>query len=307
MTTCLVLGGKGFIGSHIVNALFTEGFNVKVFDKSMDKKFPEKVECIHGDFFNFKEWESVLKDVDFIFHNICTTIPKSSNEDIIYDIETNVIGNVRFLQEVVKSETEKFIFSSSGGTIYGEPLVLPIPESHPTNPISSYGISKLAFEKYLNFFNNEYGLDFISLRYSNVFGEGQNPKGMVGAVIIFLELLREKKPITIYGNGNSVRDFIYIDDVIKANLLTARKKSKHKIFNVGTGIGTSVETLIETIFRITHKQTEVFFTGMRSGDVSTNILDISLIRREFDWDPKVNLEDGILRIWTYMQNDINPI
>jgi len=303
--TCLVIGGAGFIGSHIAYALLENGYRVKIFDQlcNMANPFPiHKVEIIQGDYYNCKEWELILKNVDFIFHNISTTIPFTSNQDLIYDIETNVLGNIRFLNEVIKHPIKKFVFSSSGGTIYGNPKVLPIAESAPNNPISSYAITKLIIEKYLNYYNYHYGLDYASLRYSNVYGIGQNPKGMLGAITVFLTSLVKGEPITVFGDGNTIRDYVYIDDIVRANLLVAEGKASEHIFNVGTGVGVSINELIGSIEQVTGIKCKVNYAMARECDVIANILDRSLIKNEFGWEPKTTLKEGIYILWKHLSS-----
>lgn len=307
MTTCLVLGGVGFIGSHIAELLVKNGYYVRIFDKATVEtghNSLRNIEYIKGDFFTFSDWGNVLRGVDYVFHNICTTIPKTSDENPIFDIETNVVGNVRFLREIADGKIRKLVFSSSGGTIYGEPGTIPIPETHPTNPITSYGISKLSVEKYLHYFNHHCGLDSVSLRYANAYGPGQNPRGMVGAVAIFLRLLMEGKPVTVFGDGSVVRDYVYIDDIARANLYAIQKETSSKVFNVGTGKGTSLNELIQMISEVTGRKMVVNYASERSGDVSANVLDISLIRQELNWEPEIDLREGIARVWDYIRTGI---
>jgi len=305
MTTCLVLGA-GFIGSHIAELLVKKGYQVKIFDisfDSVDNGLIKAAECFKGDFCNYIGWKEVLHGVDYIFHNICTTIPKTADDDPVRDIETNVISNVRLFKELINSGIKKIIFSSSGGTIYGEPAILPISEEHPSDPISSYAISKLSIEKYLHYFRYHYGLDYVSLRYSNAYGIGQNPFGMLGAVTIFIRRLVDRQPITVFGDGSIVRDYIYVDDIARANLCVMQGQTRHESYNVGTGVGISIRDLIALIFRVTGMSTEVNYLNKRSNDVSKNILDISLIKQELDWAPEIDLEDGILRIWEYFKQN----
>ena len=250
---CLILGGAGFIGSHIADILLKNGYSVRIFDR--ENKVPvyleySGAELVQGDYFSFSQWDSLLGDVSYVFHTLSTTIPSTSDIDPVYDIQTNVISNVRFLNEAVKHNVKKIVFSSSGGTIYGHKPV-PIAETSATDPICSYAISKLAVEKYLYYFNYHHGLDYVSLRYSNVYGLGQDTGGMLGAVNIFMALMMEGKPLTIFGDGNIIRDYIHIDDIQRANLLALQNKTPNHIYNVGTGVGTSINQLIELISQVT--------------------------------------------------------
>lgn len=304
--TCLILGGAGFIGSHIAEILLKNGFTVRLFDRI--NRLPrhllhERIQLIEGDFLNFSQWDSLLKDVDYIFHNLSTTIPSTSDNDPVFDIQTNVIGNVRFLHEVIKHKVKKIIFSSSGGTIYGNKPI-PITEKSPTDPICSYGISKLSMEKYLHYFFFHHNLDYVSLRYSNVYGPGQDPGGMLGAVTIFLSHMIQSKPVTIFGDGNIIRDYIYISDIQWANLLALKHTTPNHIYNVGTGIGTSINELIAMIVKITGLKAVINRVPARREDVSANVLDISLIKNDLGWRPKVTLQEGIAMLWSEMQETV---
>jgi UDP-glucose 4-epimerase len=306
MNTCLVLGGSGFIGTYIADLLLKSGYNVKIFDKisrPSGSEFEDRITHVSGDFNSFTQWSEVLENVDYVFHNICTTIPNTSNENPIYDIQTNVISNVRLLQEVVKSKVKKIIFSSSGGTIYGNSREVPISEAHPTDPISSYAISKLAVEKYLYFFNFHYGLDYVCLRYSNIYGEGQNPHGMLGAITIFLEKVKNDEPVKVFGDGNIVRDYVHIKDAARANLNAIESNTEHKIFNIATGTGTSINQLIDIITEVTRKKVRVRYLEKRTSDVDSNVLDISLAKKELNWVPEIKLRNGISQLWAFIQKN----
>ena len=230
---CLVLGGKGFIGSHLVHRLKELGYTVRIFDlpeNSGDKNIEIKdgVEIHKGDFLNKFDLATALKGVDYVFHLISTTTPKTSNDNPLYDIQTNLVGSLNLL-ELVKEMHIKLIFLSSGGTVYGNSDIYPIPEKQKARPICSYGVCKLSIEKYLYAYNHLYGLDYVVLRASNPYGEKQNPKSIQGAVSVFMHKTLENKKITIWGDGNVARDFLYIDDLIDALLMTIQKNINQKI------------------------------------------------------------------------------
>jgi UDP-glucose 4-epimerase len=303
---CLILGGAGFIGSHIADILLRNGYTVRIFDRvnTLPVHLPAgKIEVVQGDYLSFPDWGTVLQDVDYVFHTLSTTIPSTSDKDPIFDIQTNVIGNVRFINEVKKHNIKKFIFSSSGGTIYGHKPA-PIAETSATDPICSYAISKLSVEKYLGYFNYHHGLDYVSLRYSNVYGIGQDPKGMLGAVTIFLELMMRGETITVFGDGNTIRDYIYIDDVTRANLLVLINKADNHIYNVGTGVGTSINELIKLISQVTGLKARINYVVARRTDVPANVLDISRITNDIGWAPDITLKEGISRLWKNLQDKI---
>ena len=191
MTTCLILGGNGFIGSHLAEGLVEKGYTVRVFDNFMTGMFnletiKDKIEIIKGDFLNEIDVCNALRNVEYVFHYVATTIPATAIKDPIYDIETNIIASVKLFQSAINNNVKKIIFSSSGGTIYGNPIRFPIRETDPVNPFNPYAISKLAIEQYLYYFHYTYGLDYTVFRYSNPYGERQNPYGKQGVISIFL-------------------------------------------------------------------------------------------------------------------------
>jgi UDP-glucose 4-epimerase len=263
---CLVLSGAGFIGSHVVDALVEKGHDVGVFDlprrnKSNVSHHLGRIKIIEGDFTNEADLRRAVPGMDYIFHLIGTTLPQSSNDNPVYDVESNVIGTLRLLRLAVKVGVKKVVFISSGGTVYGLPEKIPIPETHPTSPLCSYGITKLVIEKYLHLFHHLYGLDYVVLRVSNCYGERQQFVGaQQGVVSIFMNLLKRDKPITIWGDGSVVRDFVYVKDVARAFLLALTNTSQHKVFNVGSSVGTSVNQLLALIQKITGKTPRVNYT-----------------------------------------------
>ena len=303
---CLVLGGKGFIGSHLVDRLVDMGFSVRVFDRPADSgdkgvEFKDGVEVYKGDFINESDLSDALEEVDYVFHLISTTTPRTSTDNPVYDIETNLVGTLRLLNFIKKSRNIKLIFVSSGGTVYGIPSFTPIPETHSTQPICSYGVCKLTIENYLNAYNHLYGLDYTVLRVSNPFGERQNPKAIQGAIPVFLLKILENQKISIWGDGSVSRDFIYISDVIDALVLVMEKKLVHKVFNIGSGIATSLNDLIKIMKNVTGYLPEVEYLPARDFDVPVNYLDISQAYSEFGWTPKSSLTEGLKKTWSWLR------
>jgi UDP-glucose 4-epimerase len=306
---CLVLGGAGFIGSHVVDALVEKGHDVSLFDlprrnKSNVSHHLDRIKIIEGDFTNEADLRRAVPGMDCIYHMVGTTLPQSSNDNPVYDVESNVIGTLRLLRLAVKVGVKKVVFISSGGTVYGLPEKTPIPETHPTSPLCSYGITKLAIEKYLHLFHHLYGLDYVVLRVSNCYGERQQSAGaQQGVVSVFMNLLRRDKPITIWGDGSVVRDFVYVKDVARAFLLALTSTSQHKIFNVGSGAGTSLNQLLPLIQKVTGKTPCVNYTPGRPVDVPVNVLDITRIRNELIWSPSTSLETGLARTWKWINGE----
>jgi len=303
---CLVLGGAGFIGSHIVDTLLVLGHKVRVFDRPrIDtgnlSEAMAHIEFISGDFTNTVDITNALEGIDIVIHLVSTTIPTSSNEAPVYDVETNIAGTVRLLELAKDMGVRKIIFASSGGTVYGEPLSLPIPETHPNNPTCSYGITKLAIEKYLYLFHHLHGLDYSILRISNPYGERQNPNGGLGAVTVFIWKVMHGEPITIWGNGEVARDYFYISDLTDGFVKLVENQSPSKIYNIGSGTASSLNEILYVIQAVTGKKAMVNYTPARALDVPVNYLDISRAKRELVWAPSITLEQGIEKTYSWLQ------
>ena len=309
MLTCLILGGGGFIGSHLAEALLKRNYHVRVFDSFQSgmenlAAIKSRIDIIKGDFLNEKDMGIAFKDVDFVFHYISTTVPATAKLDPIHDISTNVEGTVKLLQTAVNNRVKKIFFPSSGGTIYGEPQHLPVRETEPVKPIDPYGISKLTIERYLHYFYAAYGLDFMIFRYSNPYGERQNPFGKQGVIPIFLNKIKSDEQPIIYGDGTMVRDYIYIQDAIDATMALLEIRTDEKVFNIGSGIGTSINELLSIMSTVTGKQVVPDYMMSDKQYIQKIVLDISKIRRETGWQPKTSLEDGIRKTWNWLNKAI---
>ncbi|KTD14154.1 UDP-galactose-4-epimerase [Legionella gratiana] len=300
----LVLGANGFIGSHLVDSLVEQGCSVRVLARTTSTHstniHSKHVQYIRGDFVKELDIANAMQGCDICFHLISTVLPKTSNLDPIFDLETNLVGSVKLLNHAVKSGIKKIIFLSSGGTIYGTPLYLPIDENHPTNPICSYGITKLAIEKYLALYNQLYGLDYTILRLSNPFGERQRINSMQGAVAVFLGKALSNEPIEIWGNGTVVRDYIHISDVISAMLQSITYVGAEHIFNIGSGQGISLNEVLDEIERVTQFEVKRRYTEGRVFDISTSILSIERAIKELKWAPKVSFTEGLTRMMDWI-------
>jgi UDP-glucose 4-epimerase len=304
----LVIGGNGFIGYNLVNLLLKENHQVRIFDRYPNRFMPPlaEVENVTGDFSNHGEIAEAVRDVDWVFHLAYTTLPQTSNDDPVYDIRSNIADTVQLLQECVKNKVKKVVFISSGGTIYGVPQSAPIREDHPTDPICSYGITKLAIEKYLHLFHWLHGLEYVCARLSNPYGELQNPDAKQGAIGVFLGQIARHQPITIWGDGNVVRDYIYIGDTVKALLCAAQydptKVNGPRVFNVGFGEGHTLNQLVDAIKVVVGPHVEVRYTESRPVDVPVNVLDISRAKQYLGWQPEVTLQDGIGKSWQWINS-----
>ena len=296
---CVILGGGGFLGYHLCQALLTAGHRVRVFDRPNLKRFslPDNggdAEWIEGDFVNQEDLEPAISGCDIIYHLVSTTLPKSSNDNPVYDMETNVIGTLRLL-ELAKNNNKKIIFVSSGGTVYGIPEEVPIKESHPTNPICSYGIAKLAIEKYLQLYHHLYNLDYCIFRLANPFGERQKVTAAQGAIAVFLHKALHDQTIEVWGDGTVVRDYVYVKDAIAPLVKAITYSGDCRIFNIGSGEGKSLNEVVAAIGALLGRPIRYTHVQARAFDAPSNVLDITLAARFLDWAPKTSFHEGLSR------------
>ena len=298
----LVTGGAGFIGSHLVDALIEKGHKVVVIDNlSTGKKenINKKAKFYKIDICSPKIGEIFKKEKpEICFHFAAQINVRKSVENPLFDAKVNILGSLNVIQNFINSQKSKiknlkFIFASTGGAIYGDAKKIPTPEDYPPNPISPYGIAKLTVENYLKFYKENFGLKFISLRFSNVYGPRQDPKGEAGVVAIFIEkLLKGEKP-TIFGDGNQTRDFIFVEDAVSACLKAMEYKGQKEIFNIGTGIETSINELYKIISELLKTKIKPKYAPPKPGDLKRSCLDISLAKRELKWESKFSLKEGL--------------
>ena len=318
----LVTGGAGFIGSHIVDLLVQKGHQVVIVDNlSTGKKenINKKAKFYFVDIREEREVKDIFKKEkpEAVFHLAAQTSTQASIREPLFDAQVNVLGTLNLIESFLelyykKKKTKgaprpKFIFTSSGGVLYGEADIFPTPESHPLRPISPYGISKLTGENYLRYYFRSFGLNFISLRYSNVYGPRQDEKGEAGVVAIFTGRILQGKPCIIYGDGNQTRDYIYVKDVARANAVFLEKETKNwqeeeRFLNVGIQKETSVNELYQILSTIIKKEVSLVYKPARQGDVYRSVLDISKIKEATGWNPQYPLEKGIKETITWFSN-----
>jgi UDP-glucose 4-epimerase len=305
---CIIYGGAGFIGCHIAEELIRGNYHVTVFDKiNASKKNVEhvldKISFIEGDFCNRMDIADSLKNQDFAIHLVSSTLPADSNLNPVYDVETNIISSLNFFEECIANRVRKVVFISSGGTVYGPPVRVPIGEDHPTQPTNSYGITKLTIEKYLALYKNLKGLDYTVLRLSNPFGERQNPKLGQGLIAAFLYKIKNKKPIEVWGDGTIVRDFFYIKDGAEAIALALQTDSKYNVFNISSGSGLSINQVLEKFRKVLNLKFRVRYKPARRFDVQTNVLDNRRARKYLKWQPATGFDDALKLTWSYIDSD----
>ena len=231
-----------------------------------------------------------------IYHLISTSLPGNSNNDVVLDAESNLIPTIRLLDCARKLKIKKIIFFSSGGTVYGQSSGAPVSENHPTKPLCAYGVHKLGIELYLGLYHEIFGLDYRVLRISNPFGEYQKDNKSQGVIPIFLQKIARNEEIEVWGDGRIVRDYVHVDDVMRAAVSMLSYFGNEKIFNVGSGKGSSLISIIKLLEDLLEKEAKVNFTASRLEDVKSNVLDISKIKSELGWTPNITLEEGIKRL-----------
>lgn len=300
----LVLGGCGFIGSHVVDRFLAEGYAVRVLSRSPEIFRPplKGVDYRFGELGNQTFLEDCLRGVEIVIHLVSTTTPKDSNEDMGFDIESNLVQTVRALRSCVHAGVEKVVFISSGGAIYGNPTHCPVRENSPTSPLCSYGVVKLAIEKYLELFQTLEGLKSVSLRVANPFGPRQNPRAHQGFVAATLDRINKGLPITVWGDGSVVRDFFYVEDLAEAIYLASIQETSSMVINIGSGMGMSLLDLLKAVEQELGLEFDVCFEKRRKFDVNEIYLDIDRAKKELRWEPKTNLWSGLRNTWDFMLN-----
>jgi len=297
MTKILVTGGAGFIGSHVVDGYIDAGHEVVIVDNLASGKLEnvnKKASFYQMDITDTSKIDRIFETerFDIVNHHAAQIDVRKSVLNPVFDANTNILGLLNLLENCVKYKIKKFIFVSSGGVIYSDDAVLPIQEESAKNPISPYGITKLTSEFYLGFYSKVHGLPFTSLRYSNVYGPRQNPQGEAGVIAIFSNLmLQENQPI-IYGDGNKTRDYVYVKDVLNANLL-ALEKGDNGAYNIGTGVETSVNELFSKLKMIIGYRQGVKYENDRPGELLRNSLNVEKAKHGLNWVPKYDLESGL--------------
>ncbi len=291
---CLVTGGAGFIGSHIADILIKKGEEVSIIDNLSTgdiKNLNKKAVFYKEDIRNKKAIEKMFEKekLDYVFHTAAQINVRESVENPVKDASINILGTLNLLEACRKCNVKKFIFSSTGGAIYGDNVKIPTIETEKQQPTSPYGIAKLSIEKYLYFYKKVYGIDYVSLRYSNVYGPRQNYKGEAGVVAIFINKILNNKQSVINGSGKQTRDYVYVRDVARANLLALKLNG---IFNVSTGKETSVNELFKMLKKIMRINVEAVHGPAKKGEQKRSCLDYSKIKGK-GWEPKTGLEQGL--------------
>ncbi len=301
----LVTGGTGFIGSFVVEELLRNGFEVVVVANG--RQFPsyfdeirDKLVFHQADFGDSDSLNKCLPGCNAVVHLAWTSVPKPTRGATGYEFTSNIISSINLIEKCLDHNIQTFIFISSGGTVYGIPKKIPIPESHELNPISNYGLSKLTMEKLLHLYHHSQGMNYSIMRVSNAYGERQNflrPQGVIG---IWIKNIIQKGEVEVWGDGSVVRDYVYVKDVAVAIVEALRQNRCDAIYNIGGGKGYSLNDILYEIRKVIDIPFEVIYKQTRIFDVPTNILDISHAKENLGFNPSTNLNEGIIKIRDYI-------
>ncbi len=295
----LVTGGAGFIASHVAEGFLAAGHEVAVLDNlstGFRRNVPKAATFCEGDIRDLEFLRKVFEEFkpDAVDHHAAQMDVRKSLLDPQFDAQTNIVGSINLILEAVRAKVRKFIYISTGGAVYGEPQWLPVDETHEIHPECAYGISKHTVEHYLELYQLLAGLPFTVLRYPNVFGPRQNPRGEAGVNAIFIGLMLEGKTPTIFGDGEALRDYVYISDVVDANL-RALTRGEGEIVNIGSETGTSVNEIYRTLARILDFPHEPIYAPARAGEIEKVYLAADRAKAILGWEPKVPFEEGLRR------------
>ncbi|NUM49032.1 MAG: NAD-dependent epimerase/dehydratase family protein, partial [Anaerolineales bacterium] len=280
--------------------------NVLDFQERRFGPMPANIHFVRGDLSQAYLVREALTGVDVVFHLAWATIHETSNEDPSADVTINLIPAIHLFEMCRQMGVKKVVFTSSGGTVYGPANTIPIPESHPKNPINGYGVTKLAVEKYLQMFHHLHGLDFAILRPSVPYGPLQNPLGRQGAAAVFLYRISQGLPLTIWGDGSVTRDYFYVTDLVEALMRAANLPlTQARIFNIGGAEELSLLQLIQHSEKIVGKKAQVEFLPARKFDAERIVLDTTLAHQNLQWTPKIGFEEGLAKTWKWMSATFN--
>lgn len=292
----LVTGGAGFIASHVADHLIALGHRITIVDNlstGFRTNLPPEAEFVELDIRDDKIEQLFERNkFEAVFHFAAQMDVRYSVRHPLEDLGINIAGSVRLLDNCRKFNVNKFIFASTGGAVYGEQDVFPAPENHPQRPVSPYGISKLAVEKYLFYFHHEFGLNGVALRFANIYGPRQNPHGEAGVVAIFCSRLLAGEQAFIYGDGLQTRDYVYVNDIARANVSALKLSGFHTI-NLGTGIETDVVTLFDTLNGLTGGKMKRIHKPTLPGEQRRSCIDSRLAGELLNWKPEVSLSLGL--------------
>jgi len=294
----LLTGGAGFIGSNLADAYLADGFDVVVVDDlstGLRENVPDGAVFYEVSIESPEIGDIFCKEKpNYVAHLAAQIDVRKSVENPVFDAQTNILGSLNLLQQTLKHSVDKFVFASTGGAIYGEQDFFPADETHPTRPISPYGVAKLCIERYMHYYHVVHGLNYTALRYANVYGPRQNPHGEAGVVAIFCQKLLEGQAPYIFGSGKQSRDFVYVGDVVRANMLAVKSDFVGSL-NVGTALETDVNKLYGLITEKMGLETKAVYAEAKAGEQMRSLIDPCQIYKILGWKPEVDIETGIAK------------
>jgi UDP-glucose 4-epimerase len=309
----LVTGGAGFIGSHIAEAYLREGWEVVVLDdlsRGHEKNVPQGARLVRADIRSPEARRTVANGrFDVVNHHAAQIDVRVSVDRPAFDSEINVVGFVNLLEGAGEGGVKRVVFASSGGVVYGDPEVIPTPETAPKAPISPYGVSKLAGEYYLRALTALRGFEGVAMRYANVFGPRQDPKSEAGVVSIFVSRLLAKQPLIVFGDGRQTRDYVFVKDVARANVLAStlpapsNRDFDDSAFNIATSVQRSVLDLAASVGKVMGQQPKLEFAPPRPGELFRSALDVGKAKRVLGWKPEYVFEDGLLELVDWFKKE----
>jgi UDP-glucose 4-epimerase len=305
----LVTGGAGFIGSHVVDELLAAGHTVSVVDDLSTGKQSNVDARVRFNLADIRDAEALAEIFDreqpeVVSHQAAKANVRESMEKPVLYADVNVLGSLNLLEQARRTGVKKFVYASTGGAVYGEPQILPVTEEHPINPLDPYGASKHHVEHYLNLYHENFKLPYTILRYPNVYGPRQDPFGEAGVVAIFCRMMLQAQQPTINGSGKQERDFVYVGDIARANLLVL--EGEHNgIYNLGSGHGTDINTLFGKLSEIIMFAAEPKYGPAKLGEIFKIYIDASKARQDLGWEPTVKLEDGLQKTVEYFRKHLS--
>ncbi len=307
----LVTGGAGFIGSHTVDALIGEGHEVSVIDDLSSGKREQlnpKARLHQVDLRDAAKVRDAMAQAqpEVVFHLAAQMDVRRSVASPSFDAEVNLLGFLNMMEAGRQHGLKRVIFSSTGGAIYGEQQFFPCNEDHPRWPVSPYGVAKLATEHYLFFYRVQYGIDYVALRYANVYGPRQDPHGEAGVVAIFCGRILQNTAPTIFGDGEQTRDYVFVADVVKANLAALKSRASGGAVNIGTGVETSVNQLYAMLARASGFQGKPEYAAAKPGEQLRSVISPERAEKVLGWSPAVALQDGLAETFRFFRDRARP-
>ncbi len=298
----LVIGGCGFIGSHVVDRLLIHGHAVRVFDRQPERFRPplRVVDYRFGNFADRMALIDAMAGVDAVLHLVSTTFPGTADLDPKTDVQDNLVGTISLLDSMISLGISRILFLSSGGTVYGVPDVVPIPETHPLRPINSYGIVKVAIEHYMEMYRRTRGISPVVIRASNPYGLRQGHLGVQGVISTFLRRILAGEPIEIWGDGSVVRDYVHVADLAELCSLAVASDAVGP-YNAGSGVGVSLKDIVQIISEVTGNDIQPVYKPARALDVPRSVLDVTRARTTFGWSERATLVEGVRETWQWLQ------